>query len=47
MEKVEKLKNLKGEILGEIEKKRNEIEGIEKDLKNVVKRNEWIEDNQK
>ena len=47
MEKVEKLKNLKVEILGEIEKKRNEIEGIEKDLKNVVKRNEWIEDNQK
>ena len=47
MEKVEKLKNLKVEILGEIEKKRNEIEGIEKELKNVLKRNEWIEDNQK
>lgn len=38
---------LKVKICGEIEKMTNEIEAIEKELKNLIKRNEWIEDNQK
>lgn len=47
MAKIENLRILKDEILSEIEKRGNEIEGIEKELKNAVKRNEWIQDNQK
>lgn len=47
MTKIEKFTMLKVKICGEIEKMTNEIEAIEKELKNLVKRNEWIEDNQK
>lgn len=47
MAKIEKLAVLKVKICGEIEKKKNEIETFEKDLKGILKRNEWIEDHQK
>lgn len=45
--KIEKLALLKVKISGEIEKMGNEIEAIGKELKNAIKRSEWIEDNQK
>lgn len=44
---MEKLTLSRAKISGEIEKMANEMEGIEKDLKGALKRNEWIEDSQK
>lgn len=44
---LEKLSHLRAKIGTEIEKISNEIASIEKDLKETLKRNEWISDSQK
>ena len=44
---LEKLAHFRVKIGDEIEKGRSEILLLEKGMKEMVKRNEWIEDNQK
>ncbi len=44
---LEKLSLSRTRLAGETEKMRGDIGNIEKELKELMKRNEWIEDNQK
>lgn len=44
---LEKLSLLRAKNADSIEKMRTEIGAIEKEMKELMKRNEWIEDNQK
>lgn len=44
---IERLQLLRAQISADTERIRNEISGIEKELKDSIKKNEWIIDNQK